>query len=133
MRQRSTIYSSIIGLVVMVLFIPGYLFAQEGEYTVSIKQPAKDTTYTCPGTNVIFIGEGHNSDGSAFDDNQVIYTWEFGEGGEIVEGPTVAYEFTEGGHYRVKLSVISLNNNPAQNLPEIHVFVGMPPFFTGPQ
>ena len=131
MKQRSTINSSILGLVALFFIVPGFLFAQEGEFTVSIKQPAKDTTYSCPGTNVIFIGEGYNSDGSAFDNNQVVFTWEFGEGGDIVEGPTVAYEFSEGGHYRVKLSVISLNNNPAQNIPEVHVFVGMAPFFTG--
>ncbi len=87
------------------------LFAQEGEYTSSIQQPAKDTIYSCPGTNIVFIGLGHNSDGSAFDDNQVVFTWEFGNEETTMVGSTVVFAFEEGGHYLVKLKVMSISDS----------------------
>ncbi len=131
MKRNSLNYSAIIFLVMICGFMPGNLLAQEGEYTISIKQPAKDTIYSCPGTNVIFIAEGHNTDGSAFDNNQVTFTWEFGYQGPTAVGSTIAHAFEEGGHFLVRIIVKSLIENPAQNIPEVHVFVGMPPFFSG--
>lgn len=131
MKSISKIFSAIICLALFLIVPNINVFAQEGEFTSSIQQPAKDTVYACPGENIVFIGLGHNSDGSAFDDNQVVFTWEFGNEETTMEGATVVFAFEEGGHYLVRLKVVSLNNSAAQNVPEIHIFVGMPPFFTG--
>ena len=130
MKRNTIKYSAFLFLIVLFL-IPGKVFSQEGNYTVNIKQPTKDTVYQCPGVNIIFVGEGVNPNGMPFDDNQVTYTWEFGINGDMVEGSTLAYAFEEGGHYLVRLHVSSLTGNPAQNIPEMHVFIGISPYFTG--
>jgi len=124
----------LISLFTVFLFgaiFAGPLKAQEGIYTVNIRQPIGDTLFTCPGKNLIFVADGENQDGSAFDSNQVNFTWEFGYGGEARNGNTLTFDYPEGGHYLLRLVAKSLNGNPAQNVPTIHVFVSMPPDFTG--
>ncbi len=111
--------------------VQGNVKAQEGDYTVSVKQPTTDTIYKCPGGNIVFVGEGHNPNDMPFDYNQVVFTWDFGDGTDNGIGPTVTHAFEDGGHYVVKLLVKTLGEYPADNIPEIHVFVGMPPLFTG--
>lgn len=107
------------------------VLAQEGNYTVLIRQPIGDTLYICPGKNLIFMADGQNEDASAFDPNQVTFTWDFGYQGYSQNGNTVTYHYPEGGHYLLRLYASSLNGNAAQNVPTIHVFVAMPPDFTG--
>lgn len=132
MKRNSLNFSAIILMVMMGFFMPGNLLAQEGEYTLEITQPIQDTIKNaCPGVNIVFMAMGINADNSAFDDNQVTYTWEFGSPDITETGRLVSYAFPEGGHYVVKLTAVSVNNNAAQNSPEVHVFVGMSPFFTG--
>ena len=131
MKRNSFNYSAAFWLLFAVLLIPLNVKAQEGEYSINIKQPALDTIFRCPGDNIIFIAEGLNADGSAFDPNQVVFTWTFGSAENTVAGSTVTHSFDDGGHYLVSLSAVSLNGNPALNIPEIHVFIGMSPYFTG--
>lgn len=131
MKQISLKYSVLLASVMLSFIIQGNLKAQEGDFTISIKQPTTDTIYRCPGDNTIFIGEGQNLDNAAFDYNQVTFSWEFGDGGEVKTGATVTHAFEEGGHYLIRLNVENLSGHHADNTPEIHVFVGMPPIFTG--
>ncbi len=105
--------------------------AQEADYSVRIKQPIGDTIKTCPGKTIIFMAEGLNTDGTAFDPNQVTFTWDFGYNGQIRTGPTVSWSFPEGGHYLIRLYVTGISGPAAKNIPEIHVFTGMKPWFTG--
>jgi gliding motility-associated-like protein len=124
----------LISLFVILLFsiLPtSYLKAQEGEYTIHIRQPLGDTIFACPDKNLIFVAEGQNADGSAFDANQVNFTWSFGYGNESRNGNTITFKYPEGGHYILQLNATSLNGNAAQNVPVAHVFVSMPPYFSG--
>ena len=131
MKQINVKYSVLLASIVLSFIIQGNLKAQEGDFTVSIKQPTTDTIYRCPGDNTIFIGEGHNPDNTAFDYNQVVFSWEFGDGSELKTGTTVTHAFEEGGHYLIRVNVETIGGYPADNTPEIHVFVGLPPLFSG--
>lgn len=123
--------SGISGILALVLQIYP-VAAQEGDYFVRIKQPVLDTIRTCPGKSIVFMSEGQNSDGSSFDPNQVLFTWDFGFSGQSRTGANVTYSFPDGGHYIIRLYVTSITGGPsAKNVPEIHVFVAMPPLFTG--
>jgi gliding motility-associated-like protein len=118
-----------------MFFFPAYLMAQEGEYSVRIKQPALepgDSLKTCSKKDIIFMAEGINADFSSFDPNQVIFTWDFGYKGQIRTGQNVSFSYPEGGHYVVRLYVTSRSGGPAAlNVPELHVFIGMRPSFAG--
>jgi len=120
-------------LVSCLFFLLPFTFAsaQESDYTVRVIQPGKDTVRTCPGKAVIFMAEGLNADGSAFDPNQVIFTWDFGYNGQILTGANVSFTYPVGGHYVVRLYVTGKNGPAAKNIPEIHFYVGMRPLFTG--
>lgn len=131
MKRNTLLYSTLIFLGIYSLIMPGKLFSQEGNYTVNIKQPTQDTIYKCPGENIVFVAEGVNPNGMPFDNNQVTFTWEFGSGGDNGVGATLAHAFEDGGHYLVRLLVTSNTGNQAENIPEVHVFIGMAPHFTG--
>lgn len=105
--------------------------AQSGDYTVEIRQPVNDTLYVCQGQNLIFLADGQNADGSAFNANEVTFTWYFGYGGESKTGNTVSYSYPEGGHYLLRMTASSVTGIPAQNEPTLHVFVAMTPYFSG--
>lgn len=124
------LFNLLVLLFILMLF-PMNLKSQEGSYTIEIRQPQGDSIFICPGQNIIFIADGQNQDGSAFDPNQVTFTWDFGNLTETLAGNTVSYNYSEGGHYLLSLSATSLNGIPAQNVPQIHVFVAMTPYFTG--
>ena len=131
MKRNVIKYNVLLGLVAACAILPSCLFGQEGDFTVSIGQPTSDSITRCPGDNTIFIGEGQNTNGMPFDYNQVTFTWQFG-GPELTEtGATVTKIFEEGGHYLVRLIVTNMEGDTAGNIPEMHVFVGMPPLFTG--
>ncbi len=116
----------------LVLFVfPLALRAQEGSYTVRIKQPAADTVKSCPGKSIVFIAEGQNADFSSFDPNQVTFTWDFGYQGRIATGQTTTFSYPEGGHYVVRLYVTGKNGPAAKNIPLLHVYIGMRPSFSG--
>lgn len=118
--------------VFFMLLLPLVLVAQEGDYTVRIKQPAVDTLKSCPGKPIIFIAEGLNADFSPFDPNQVTFTWDFGYKNLSMAGPNVSFSYPEGGHYIVRLYVTSRTGGPAaQNVPEMHIYIGMRPSFAG--
>ena len=122
-------YRAFILILALLWTING--FGQESDYTVRIKQPIGDTLKTCPGKTIIFQAEGLNSDGSPFDPNQVTFTWDFGFNGQIRTGPTVTWNYPEGGHYKIRLYVTGLRGPAAKNIPEIDAFVGIRPLFTG--
>ena len=107
------------------------LHSQEGDFSVRIKQPVVDTLRTCPGKSIIFQAEGFNSDGTSFDPNQALFTWNFGYQGTRRTGSTVSFVFPDGGHYVVQLIVTGSQGQSAENTPAIEVFVAMPPNFTG--
>ena len=120
-------------------FMSVSLLAQEGIYTVRIKQPVVvdtlpgvDTLRSCPGKSIIFMAEGRNADFSSFDPNQVLFTWDFGYNGQSKTGPTATFTYPEGGHFTVRLYVTGKAGKPsAKNIPVIEVFVGMRPSFAG--
>ncbi|MDD4645361.1 MAG: gliding motility-associated C-terminal domain-containing protein [Bacteroidales bacterium] len=118
-----------IGLMVTFLFVCFFsarLSAQEGVYTVRIKQPAVDTVKTCQNKTVIFMAEGQNADFSPFEPGNVENST------DGVVGQTVSHAFARGGHYLVKLIVKGKSGRPdATNVPELHVYVSMSPSFTG--
>jgi gliding motility-associated-like protein len=112
--------------------LPLDIHAQEGDYTVRIKQPVTDTLKTCPAKSIVFMAEGQNADFTSFDPNQVVFTWDFGYDGQIRTGQNVTFAYPEGGHYVVRLYVTGKNNGPAaKNIPELHVFIAMRPSFAG--
>ncbi len=129
-KRLENIKSLAAALFVLVSFT-GIITAQEADYTVRIKQPVGDTIKSCPGKTIIFMAEGLNADGKAFDPNQVTFTWDFGYNGQIRTGPTVTWNYPEGGHFLIRLYVTGLAGPAAKNIPEIHVFCGMKPWFTG--
>jgi gliding motility-associated-like protein len=131
MKRNIYKYSALTGLFMAFFVSPASLEAQEGDFTVSIRQPTSDSITRCPGENTIFIGEGLNPNGMPFDYNQATFTWEFGSQDEVKTGATVTHAFEEGGHYLVRLVVTNIDGDTAQNIPEMNVYVGMPPVFTG--
>ncbi len=118
-------------LVVLFVFLIAPVVGQEGVFTVEINQPFQDTIRICPGKSVIFQAGGQNEDGSAFDPNQVNFTWDVGFEAQTLSGNTVTFAYPEGGHYLLQLFAANLNGKPAENVPFVHVFVAMPPYFTG--
>ena len=131
MKRKDLTNSVSVILLIIFLGMSLSLKGQEGNFTVSIKQPTQDSLTRCPGENTIFIAEGQNANQAPFDYNQVSFKWEFGVGGEVKEGATVTHAFEEGGHYLVSLIVVNLDGDTADNIPQIHVYVGRPPLFTG--
>jgi len=112
--------------------LPVLLMAQEGDYTVRITQPAGDSMKLCMGQSFIFVAQGDNPDGSSFQKDSVTFTWDFGYKGQIRTGPSVSFAYPEGGHYTVRLYVTGKPGKPAaKNIPEINVFIGMRPSFSG--
>lgn len=120
----------------LVLFVAAFtysgsgLFCQTGDFTIEIRQPVDEIIYTCPGDNLIFLADGQNADDSAFDANEVVFTWNFGYADETKTGNTVSYIYQEGGHYELTLTGISFSGDTALNEPTIHVYVSMRPNFT---
>lgn len=114
-----------------MLITGSLIMAQEGLFTIAIQQPVGDTLYVCQNQNLIFLAAGTNEDGSAFNANEVTFTWDFGYQGASKTGHTVSYAYPEGGHYELTLSAASVTGNPAQNQVNLHVFVSMTPLFTG--
>jgi gliding motility-associated-like protein len=131
MKHRFVIFKGLIVSSFLLLLSTVGLHAQEGDYTVRIKQPAVDTLKTCPGKSVVFMAEGQNADFTTFDPNQVTFTWDFGYNGQVKTGQNVTFEYPEGGHYLVRLYVTGNNGPSALNVPEIHIYVGMRPSFEG--
>lgn len=119
------------GLLLLLMVVGSQIYAQEGNFTVQIKQPVGDTIYVCPGKNIIFFAEGVNEDGSAFDPNQVTFSWDFGYEGQSQDGNTVSYKYPVGGHYILRLYTTNTEGAGAQNVPTVHVFVAIPPVFMG--
>lgn len=118
-------------LIAVFCLVNNRVEAQEGDFTVRIKQPVNAVLQACPGASIIFMAEGLNADGSSFDPQQAVFTWDFGYNGQSLTGPTVTYAFAEGGHYVVRLYVTGSDNQSAQNVPELDVYVAMPPYFSG--
>jgi gliding motility-associated-like protein len=87
----------------------------------------------CMGKSFIFRAEGQNADSTvAFEPDSVTFTWDFGYNGTIRTGPSVSFTYPEGGHYTVRLYVTGKPGRPAAlNIPEVSVFVGMRPSFSG--
>ena len=132
MKYRLLSQKGPMALIFFTCLLPVFLVAQEGEYTVRIKQPAVDTLKSCPGKAIIFIAEGLNADFSSFDPAQVTFTWDFGFNGQIKTGQTTTFSYPEGGHYTVRLYVTGKSGKPAaKNVPELNVFIGMRPSFSG--
>jgi len=133
MKYRFFSQNGPLAVLVFAFFMPVMLMAQEGDYTVRIKQPAFDTLKTCPGKTIIFMAEGMNADFSSFDPNQVIFTWDFGYNGLTSVGQNVSFAFPEGGHYTVRLIVTGRTGSipAAKNIPEIHAYISMRPSFSG--
>ncbi|MBT3241524.1 MAG: T9SS type B sorting domain-containing protein [Bacteroidetes bacterium] len=129
--KKIIIKTQLVSSLLVLTSLTPQLHAQEGNFSVEIKQPALDTLYTCPGKSTIYMAEGQNEDGTAFDPNQVVFTWDVGFETNSVSGKTVTYAYPEGGHYILRLYVTNLNGDPAQNVPSLHVFVAMAPDFTG--
>jgi len=128
------IFSSLMNrFSILVLFMTSIfqLQAQEGNFTVQIRQPIGDTINVCPEKKIIFSADGQNEDGSAFDPNQVTFTWDFGYDNYSQDGNTVTYQYPAGGHYTIRLYASNLNGDAAQNVPTLDVFVAIPPSFTG--
>ncbi|MFA6127350.1 MAG: gliding motility-associated C-terminal domain-containing protein [Bacteroidales bacterium] len=132
MKYRLFFRKGLMAVLFLTCFLPAMIYAQEGDYTVRIKQPAVDTLRTCPGKTIIFMAEGLNADFSSFDPNQVTFTWDFGFDGLIKTGQNVSFAFPEGGHYTLRLYVTSRTTGPAaKNIPELHVYIAMRPSFEG--
>lgn len=119
------------GILVLLLTLIPQLHAQEGDFTVQIRLPVGDTIYICPERDQIFMADGQNEDGSAFDPNQVTFTWDFGYDDFSQNGNTVTFKYPVGGHYILRLYASNLNGDAAQNVPSLEVFVAIPPLFTG--
>ncbi len=118
--------------IVLIFLLPFALRAQEGDYTVRIKQPAVDTLKSCPDKMIVFMAEGLNDDFSSFDPNQVTFTWDMGYKDVIRTGQNVTFSYPEGGHYNVRLYVTSRTGGPAaKNVPQISVYIGIRPSFSG--
>ena len=130
MKNRILLFAKTAAALVALFLMPDGVFAQAGDYMARIKQPAVDTIRKCPGDNIIFQAECHNDDGTEFNDSQVTYVWEFGYDGQVVTGKNVSFSYPAGGHYLVKLTVRGVSGPDAKNSPEVHVYVGIPPFFT---
>ncbi len=112
-------------------FLSGHpLIAQDVDFLVRIKQPATNTVYGCSGERIVFMAEGQNFDGSAFDPNQAIFSWDFGDGTPPRTGPSIMHSFEHGGHFRVRLIVTGSNGRPASNEPGLDVFISLRPYFT---
>jgi gliding motility-associated-like protein len=131
MKKRIHTVDKVFVSCLILLLSAGIAMAQESDYTVRVKQPVGDSIARCPGQNIIFMAEGLNADGSAFDPNQVTFTWYFGYDGQFITGANVTFSYPEGGHYLVKLVVTGKNGPNAKNSPEINVYVGVKPWFTG--
>lgn len=119
------------GSVVLLFSLIPQLQAQEGDFSVQISLPIGDTIYVCPEKSIIFMVEGQNDDGSAFDPNQVTFTWDYGYSNLSQNGKTVTFQYPVGGHYTLRLYATNLNGDAAQNVPSVEVFVSIPPYFTG--
>lgn len=127
---KSLILKKALFIIGMVLGLTE-LNAQSGDYTIEIRQPSNDTIFICQDQTIIFLADGQNSDGSAFDANEVTFTWDFGYGGEIKTGNTVSYAYPEGGHYLLRLTGNSVTGIPALNEVTLHVYVSLSPDFLG--
>ena len=132
MKYRLFSPTGLMAAFIFALFLPVVLMAQEGDYTVKIKQPPLDTLKSCPGKSIIFMAEGENADFTSFDPAQVTFTWDFGYNGQIKTGPNVSFSYPKGGHYLVRLYVTGKSGKPsAKNIPELNVFIAMRPSFSG--
>lgn len=123
-------------IALLIVVISGFaginqMKAQEGDFTVRIKQPAVSILKSCPDKNIIFQAEGLNEDGSTFDVEQAVFTWDVGYDGQNITGAMITYAYPEGGHYKVRLYVTGSEGQAAQNVPELDIFVAMKPSFTG--
>jgi len=131
MMKRLFLNKCLVVAICTGILFPWGLIAQESDYTIRIKQPVGDTIKKCPGEKIIFMAEGLNADGSAFDTNQVVFTWDMGYDGKVETGPTINFTYPVGGHYLIRLYVTGLSGPAAKNIPELHAFIGIRPFFTG--
>lgn len=137
MKYRLFLQKGRMATLLMMLFLPVVLMAQEGDYTVRIIAPVKVDSLPgemskCPGISISFMAEGLNADGSAFDPGQVTFTWDFGYNGQSRLGNIVTFNYPVGGHYTIRLYVTGINGKPsAKNVPVIEAFIGMRPSFAG--
>jgi gliding motility-associated-like protein len=129
-KQIHTVEKVFVSFLFLIISMP-LLTAQESDYTVRVSQPVGDTIKSCPGKTIILMAEGLNADGKPFDNNQVVYTWDMGYEGQIVTGFNTSFNYPVGGHYVIRLYVTGKNGPAAKNIPEIHVYVGIRPWFTG--
>jgi len=120
-----------ISTVLFLMVMSANAVAQEGEFSVRIKQPVQDTLFVCPGQSVIFMAEGQNTDGSSFDPNQAIFSWDFGDQSNLQNGANISYEYDQGGHYKVVLYVSGSQGQAALNAPSREIYVSVKPTFNG--